>query len=226
MANTARLQQAIGHQFGDPKLLDLALTHCSAGRENNERLEFLGDSIINHIVAETVYRQFPKASEGDMTRMRASLVKQETLADVAAELQLGDYIRLGSGERKSGGHRRGSILADALEAVAGAILLDSDLEQCRRCVHAWFGPRLQELAGAAMTKDAKTQLQEFLQGRNYPLPEYDLISVGGEDHAQLFHVACRLHKPHLVVEADGSSRRKAEQNAATAALARLSEHGR
>lgn len=222
MANTARLQQALGYAFADPKLLDLALTHCSAGKHNNERLEFLGDSIINHIVTEAVYRQFPAASEGDMTRMRASLVRQETLAEVAVELQLGECIALGPGERKSGGHRRDSILADALEAVVGAVLLDSDLEHCRRCVHSWFASRLQALSTA---KDAKTRLQEFLQGRNYPLPEYDLVGVKGDDHTQRFHVTCRLHKPQLVVEADGPSRRKAEQSAATAALARLSEHG-
>lgn len=224
MVNTARLQQALGYAFADPKLLDLALTHCSAGRQNNERLEFLGDSIINLIVTEAVYRQFPSASEGDMTRMRASLVRQETLAEVAVELQLGDCIRLGSGERRSGGHRRDSILADALEAVLGAILLDSDLEQCRRCVHTWFAQRLQALS-TTVTKDAKTRLQEFLQGRNYPLPEYELVGVQGEDHTQRFLVTCRLHKPQLLVEADGSSRRKAEQSAATAALARISEHG-
>jgi len=226
MANSARLQQALGHPFSDTRLLDLALTHCSAGKDNNERLEFLGDSIINYIVAEAVFRQFPRASEGDMTRMRAFLVRQETLAEVAKDLQLGDHVRLGSGERRSGGHRRDSILADALEAVAGAILLDSDLEQCRRCVQSWFGQRLLDLPGAAVAKDAKTRLQEFLQGRNCPLPEYDMVSVQGEHHTQLFRVACRLRKPPLVVEADGSSRRKAEQNAAAEALARLSEHGR
>lgn len=225
MANTERLQQALGYAFADPRLLGQALTHCSAGKRNNERLEFLGDSIINHIVTEAIYRQSPAASEGEMTRMRASLVRQEALAEVAVELQLGDYIHLGSGERKSGGHRRDSILADALEAIAGAILLDGGLEQCRRCVHQWFGPRLLALSTTAVDKDAKTRLQEFLQGNSYPLPEYALISVQGEDHAQRFRVACRLQQPLLVVEADGSSRRKAEQNAATAALARLSEHG-
>jgi len=226
MADTARLQQALGYTFADPKLLEQALTHCSAGRKNNERLEFLGDSILNFIVAETIYRQSPAASEGDMTRLRASLVRQETLAEVAMELQLGEHIRLGAGERRSGGHRRASILADALEAVAGAILLDGDLEHCRRCLHAWFGPRLRELATTAVAKDAKTRLQEYLQGLNYPLPEYELLDIQGEAHAQRVQVACRLKKPQLVVEADGSSRRKAEQNAASAALARLCEHGR
>lgn len=225
MADTARLQRALGHQFGDPELLGLALTHCSAGGQNNERLEFLGDSILNHIIAEALYRRFPSSREGEMSRMRAALVRGDTLAEVATELQLGDYLQLGTGERKSGGHRRSSILADALEAVAGAILLDSDIEQCRRCVLAWFAPRLQELALGAVAKDAKTRLQEYLQARNNPLPEYDLISVHGDDHDQQFHVACRLKKPCLVVEGCGTSRRKAEQHAAASALERLSTHG-
>ena len=204
----------------------MALTHCSAGGQNNERLEFLGDSILNHIIAEALYRRFPCASEGEMSRMRASLVKGDTLAEVAMELQLGDELQLGAGERKSGGHRRASILADALEAVVGAILLDGGVEQCRRCVLTWFAPRLQQLSLSAVDKDAKTRLQEYLQGRNNPLPEYDLLSVQGDDHEQQFHVACRLSKPLLVAEGKGASRRKAEQNAATSALERLSAHGR
>jgi ribonuclease III len=225
MADTTRLQRALGHQFGDPELLGLALTHCSVGSQNNERLEFLGDSILNHIIAEALYRRFPTSREGEMSRMRASLVRGDTLAELAMELQLGDYLQLGAGERKSGGHRRSSILADALEAVAGAILLDSDIEQCRRCVLAWFARRLQQLSPGATDKDAKTRLQEYLQGRNNPLPEYDLLSVQGDDHNQQFHVACRLSNPYLVVEGMGSSRRKAEQDAATAALERLSAYG-
>ncbi len=163
MADTARLQRALGHQFGDPELLGLALTHSSAGGHNNERLEFLGDSILNHIIAEALYLRFPACREGEMSRMRASLVRGDTLAEVAMELHLGDYLQLGAGERKSGGHRRSSILADALEAVAGAILLDSGIEQCRRCVLAWFARRLQELTLGAVEKDAKTRLQEYLQ---------------------------------------------------------------
>jgi ribonuclease-3 len=226
MAEIARLQRALGYQFRDPALLTLALTHCSAGGHNNERLEFLGDSIVNHIIAEALYQRFPDAREGEMSRMRASLVRGETLAEVAIELQLGDYLLLGSGERKSGGHRRGSILADAFEAVVGAILLDSDAKECRRCVLAWFAPRLQQLSVSTTDKDAKTRLQEYLQGHNYPLPEYDLLSVHGDDHAQQFHVACRLRKPNLVAEGEGGSRRKAEQDAATSALKRLSDYGR
>lgn len=225
MADIARLQQALGYQFGDPGLLQLALTHRSAGSQNNERLEFLGDSIINHIIAEALYSRFPSAREGEMSRMRAALVKGDTLAEIARELKLGEYLVLGAGERKSGGYRRGSILADALEAVVGAILLDSDVEHCRRTVLDWVESRLQALSSATTDKDAKTQLQEFLQGRGYPLPEYELLSVRGDDHAQQFHVTCRLSRPRLAVEGNGASRRKAEQNAATAALERLPSHG-
>tara|TARA_R110002072_G_scaffold43340_15_gene121838 strand:+ start:5513 stop:6193 length:681 start_codon:yes stop_codon:yes gene_type:complete len=226
MADTVRLQKTLGYQFGNPELLQLALTHCSAGSQNNERLEFLGDSILNHIVAEALYSRFPSASEGEMSRMRASLVKGDTLAEIAGELGLGDYLVLGAGERKSGGHRRTSILADALEAVAGAILLDSDVAHCRRSVLAWLDSRLQLLSLSAVGKDAKTRLQELLQGRNFPLPEYELLSVQGSDHDQQFHVACRVKKPQLSVEGSGSSRRKAEQSAASAALEMLSKHGR
>jgi len=225
MANTARLQRALGYEFTDPQLLTLALTHRSARGHNNERLEFLGDSIVNHIIAEALYHQFPASREGDMSRMRASLVKGDTLAELARELQLGDYLQLGPGERKSGGYRRGSILADALEAVVGAILLDSDVEQCRSCVLAWFAPRLQALTCGTADKDAKTRLQEYLQGRGSGLPQYELLGVQGEDHDQQFRVACQLQKPKQAFEGSGSSRRKAEQAAASAALRRLEVDG-
>ncbi len=224
MADVARLQRALGYAFTDPQLLTLALTHRSAGGHNNERLEFLGDSILNHIIAEALYQQFPQAREGDMSRMRASLVKGDTLAEVARELQLGDYLVLGPGERKSGGHRRSSILADAFEAVVGAVLLDSTVERCRMSVLGWFAVRLEQLSRGAADKDAKTQLQEYLQGRRNPLPEYELLGVQGEDHKQQFRVACRLQKPALIVEGAGSSRRKAEQSAARCALQRLTSH--
>lgn len=225
MASIERLQRALGYTFADVQLLELALTHRSVGGRNNERLEFLGDSILNHIIAEALYHQFPTSREGDLSRLRASLVKGDTLAEVARELDLGDYLTLGSGERKSGGHRRDSILADAFEAVVGAMLLDSGVEQCRHRVLEWFGPRLGRLDEGAAEKDAKTRLQEYLQGRGKPLPEYELLGVLGEDHNQQFHVACRLQKPTLVVEGAGSSRRKAEQAAAQSALERLGQHG-
>ena len=225
MADIARLQKVLGYQFDNVELLQLALTHCSAGNQNNERLEFLGDSILNHIVAEALYLRYPSANEGEMSRMRASLVKGETLAEIARDLTLGDFLVLGVGERKSGGHRRNSILADTLEAIIGAILLDSDVERCRGTVLAWVEPRLQALSASADNKDAKTRLQEFLQGRNYPLPQYDLLGVQGSDHAQQFKVACRLSKPQLVAEGNGSSRRRAEQDAAMTALERLTRNG-
>lgn len=225
MTDTALLQQALDYRFSDQGLLDQALTHSSTGRRNNERLEFLGDSILNHIVAEALFRRFPRSREGELSRMRASLVNGETLAAVGTELDLGSYLELGSGERKSGGHRRGSIIADALEAVIGAILLDSGVEKCRGVVLALFEKRLERIEPGSVRKDAKTQLQEYLQGANHPLPEYELLKVTGRDHARQFRVACRLEEPALIVEGSGSSRRKAEQDAAGLALEQLSRHG-
>ncbi len=224
MVSTAALQRALGHEFADPALLTMALTHRSAGSRNNERLEFLGDSIINHIVADALYQRFPDAREGDMSRMRASLVKGDTLAELARELQLGEHLLLGPGERKSGGYRRSSILADTLEALAGAVLLDAGFQRCRDCVLAWFGARLEQLASGVADKDAKTRLQEYLQGRGNPLPEYELLGVTGDDHNQLFSVGCRLSKPQMLAEGSGRSRRKAEQAAALNALQSLEVH--
>lgn len=216
-----RLQRALGHVFDDPALLELALSHRSVGAKNNERLEFLGDSILNHIIAEQLYSRFPVTREGDLSRMRASLVCGETLAEVGRELNLGDHLLLGSGERKSGGRRRGSILADALEALFGAVLLDGGIESCRECVVGLFASRLAKLTLDSATKDPKTRLQEYLQGRQRPLPDYELLGVSGEAHQQQFQVACRLHKPSLAVEGGGSSRRRAEQDAAERALEQL-----
>jgi len=225
MSDLPRLQRAIGYDFTNGDLLSLALAHRSVGRCNNERLEFLGDSIVNHVIAEALYQQFPEAREGDLSRMRASLVKGDTLAEMARELGLGDYLQLGPGEKKSGGHRRGSILADALEAVAGAILLDSDVETCRTVLLRWFENRLSGLDDKPASKDPKTRLQEFLQGRGRPLPQYELLGVSGDDHRQEFRVSCRIQKPSLIVEGSGSSRRKAEQSAAAAGLERLGVDG-
>ncbi|MBE9540402.1 MAG: ribonuclease III [Proteobacteria bacterium] len=226
MKDTSRLQRALAYEFSDTKLLALALTHRSAGSKNNERLEFLGDSIVNHIVAEALYRKFPEADEGDMSRMRASLVKGDTLAEVARELNLGEYLLLGPGERKSGGHRRDSILADALEAVSGAILLDGGVERCRECILALFQSRLEELAFEPTEKDPKTALQEYLQGRHKPLPSYELLHTDGNDHNPQFHVKCSLQKPSLEMSGTGGSRRKAEQAAAQAVLQRISKDGK
>lgn len=226
MVNMPHLQRVLGYEFTDPLLLTRALTHRSAGGLNNERLEFLGDSIVNHIIAESLYIRFPRASEGAMSRMRASLVKGDTLAELAREMDIGPHLALGPGERKSGGHRRASILADALEAIVGAILLDSDVEQCRACVLRWFAPRLEQLGADADEKDAKTRLQEYLQARGQPLPVYELTTVDGEDHSKQFSVTCRLNSPSLLAEGTGSSRRKAEQAAARSALETLAQYGR
>lgn len=226
MANSEVLERALGHTFADPQLLHRALTHRSVSGRNNERLEFLGDSIVNHIIAEALYRRFSDASEGDMSRMRAALVKGDTLAVVARELDVGEHLNLGPGERKSGGYRRSSILADTLEALAGAILLDAGYEKCKQCVTAWFKTRLEQLSSGSTEKDAKTRLQENLQGRGSPLPEYELVEVHGEDHDKQFRVACRVSRPQVVVEGSGRSRRKAEQAAAENALQRLSSYGK
>jgi ribonuclease III len=221
MNKLARLQKILGYQFSDPDLLGLALAHRSVGNNNNERLEFLGDSIVNHVIAEALYDKFPQAREGELSRLRASLVKGETLAELARELQLGEYLELGPGEKKSGGHRRSTILADAFEAIAGAILLDSNVDQCRTILLGHFRSRLDALDSAVTEKDPKTRLQEFLQGRGRPLPEYSLAQVTGDDHQQQFEVSCKLARPVKAYSGSGSSRRKAEQAAAAAALTEL-----
>lgn len=215
------LQQALGYDFKNPDLLQLALSHRSVGSENNERLEFLGDSILNHVIAADLFQRFPECSEGELSRMRAALVRGDMLAAVARELKLGEAIILGPGERKSGGQRRDSILADALEAVIGAILLDGGEVEVRGRVEAWFGTRLEEISPQSAAKDAKTSLQEYLQGRGLPLPEYHLAEVSGEDHQQHFVVECRLQDPRRTFSGSGSSRRRAEQSAASAALESL-----
>lgn len=225
MNDLARLQRVIDYQFSDPGLLSLALAHRSVGSRNNERLEFLGDSIVNHVIAEALYQQFPDAREGELSRMRAALVKGDTLAELAAELGLGEFLILGPGEKKSGGHRRGSILADSFEALSGAILLDSSVDVVRVCLLRWFAPRLEQLNVAATAKDAKTRLQEFLQGRKKALPEYEMLSVSGEDHNQMFEVICKIQKPKLQAHGKGGTRRKAEQSAAAAALESLNVAG-
>lgn len=218
------LQGGLGYTFSDPALLDLALTHRSSGPRNNERLEFLGDSILNHVVAEHLFASFPAAGEGDLSRMRAALVRRRSLARVARQLDLGASVRLGPGERKSGGHRRESILADTLEAIIGAVLLDGGQTAVRERVLAWFESELDDVSPQTASKDAKTRLQEYLQGRGLPVPEYHLSRVEGEDHRQEFTVECSIASPALSLSGSGSSRRRAEQAAAGAVLEALHEH--
>ena len=210
-----------GHRFADPGLLQQALTHRSAGAPHNERLEFLGDGIVNLLVAEVLFQRWPKADEGALTRARAELVREASLAAIARHLELGARLTMGPGEMKSGGHRRDSILADALEAVVAAIYLDAGFESCRATVLPWFEQSLAALPVGKPGKDAKTRLQEWLQGRQRPLPSYELVSESGDDHAKTFTVSCTIIDPTLTAEGEGSSRRNAEQAAATALLQKL-----
>ncbi|WP_425603805.1 ribonuclease III [Stenotrophomonas mori] len=211
----------IGHPFRDQGLLQQALTHRSAGAPHNERLEFLGDSIVNLIVAEALFMRWPKADEGALTRARAALVCESALAALARELQLGERLILGPGEMKSGGHRRDSILADAFEAVVAAICLDAGFEACRARVLPWFEAPMAAVPVGKPGKDPKTRLQEWLQARQKPLPVYELVSETGDDHARHFRVRCRLTDPAAITEGEGSSRRLAEQQAAAAAIEQL-----
>lgn len=212
----------IGHQFNNPQLLWQALTHRSYASVHNERLEFLGDGILNFIAAEALYSRFPKQAEGVLTRMRARLVREETLAELAIELRLGDCLKLGSGELKSGGFRRASTIADAFEAVVAAIYLDAGIEAARNFVLGQLLPRFETLEEVATEKDPKTRLQEWCQARNKSLPIYELLAQKGEAHALIFTVAC-----HVVgfssTQATANSRRKAEQSAASLMLSACEE---
>jgi ribonuclease-3 len=219
------LSSRLGYEFTDDRLLEIALTHRSSDRENNERLEYLGDAILDFIIAEALYLKFPRAPEGVLTRLRASLVRRETLAALARDLQLGGLIRLGGGERKSGGWRRDSILSNTLEAVIGAIYLDSGLESCRRVVLQMFGALLDGVSDADPEKDAKTALQEYLQARKLPLPVYHVVAEQGEAHARTFRVECLIDCLGQSVVAEGQSKRSAEQAAARRALEILQTAG-
>ncbi len=217
-----KLERSLDHTFADQDLLQQALTHRSAGSRNNERLEFLGDAILGSVIAAELYRRYPGAKEGELSRLRANLVRRESLAEVAHSLALGQYLTLGAGERKSGGHQRDSILADAVEALLGAIFLDSDFSVCQRVILGLFAARLDSLADVASLKDAKTRLQEYLQSRHQPLPEYIVTDVAGEAHAQFFKVECVAKGADLPPgKGQGSSRRQAEQSAAEDMLALL-----
>lgn len=213
-----RLIARLGCSFRDENLFELALTHRSCGARNNERLEFLGDSILGFLIGEALFHKFPDAREGQLSRLRSQLVKGETLAEIAREFELGPSLNLGEGELKSGGHRRASILADAVEAIIGAYYLDQGMEAARELVLRWYGPRLDELELEDNPKDPKTQLQEFLQSQRAPLPDYEVVDIQGDAHAQEFTVACRIALLPEPTCASASSRRAAEKLAAAAAL--------
>lgn len=218
-----RFSASIGYRFRDPHLLERALTHRSFSTVHNERLEFLGDSVVNCAVALALYRKFPQLSEGDLSRLRASLVSQPSLAAIATAHGFGPHLRLGEGEMRSGGAQRPSMLADAVEAVVGAAFLDGGFDAADAVVQALFGAALANIDPATTGKDPKTLLQEYLQSRRIPLPRYAVLAIEGEAHDQMFHVECEIAQLGVRCEGRGTSRRAAEQEAARAAYARASQ---
>ncbi len=220
---TNRLEQVIGHTFSDASLLLTALTHRSHSSPHNERLEFLGDSILNGVIARALFDRFPDVPEGDLSRLRANLVRQDSLHQLAITLSLGEQLRLGEGELKSGGAKRPSILADALEALFGAVWLDAGFDAASAVIVRLYGGMLSAIVPGQPMKDAKTRLQEHLQGKRLPLPKYSLTGTEGEAHAQQFKIACEIESLHIRIEGSGGSRRAAEQMAAERALERLQQ---
>lgn len=223
--NTAlkALSLQLDYMFKNEALLAEALTHRSAASINNERLEFLGDGILNFIIAASLFERYPDINEGDLSRLRASLVNRDSLADIAKSLDLGQYIQLGSGELKSGGRRRDSILADAVEAILGAVYLDSGFDNCRALILRLYQEKLRNIPDIQELKDPKTRLQELLQSRQYPLPVYSVLEVSGKAHNQLFKVECNIEDLGCITTAQGKSRRKAEQAAAKLAIEEVSK---
>jgi ribonuclease-3 len=219
------VRQRLGYEPRDPALFAEALTHRSASAPNNERLEFLGDAVLNLVVAERLFREFPEADEGDLSRLRARIVSSEPLAEAAQELALGDALQLGSGELKSGGFRRESILADAFEAVCGALYLDGGLAPARDFIISCFDARIAGLPAPESLKDAKTRLQELLQARGTSLPRYSVEHIEGEPHAQTFWVSCEVRELAITKHGSGSSRRRAEQEAAEHVLEEIAAGG-
>lgn len=215
------LQAALGHRFADPGLLAQALTHRSFGTPHNERLEFIGDSVLNCAVARLLFLRFTELPEGSLSRLRAGLVKQEALHQLALGLDLGALLRLGEGELKSGGHRRPSILADALEALFGAVFLDAGFDAASAVIGRLYAASLDAIDPGFDGKDPKTALQEWLQARRMALPRYEMMDVRGEAHAQEFEISCTLETLNVVTRGSGPSRRAAEQQAARAALDRI-----
>ena len=217
------LQRRLGHTFRDPTLLRRALTHRSHAADHNERLEFVGDSLLNCVVAILLYERLPGLPEGDLSRLRAGLVNQASLYEIAQSLELGDDLLLGEGELKSGGFRRPSILADGFEALLGAVYLDAGFGAVRGVVEALLAGRIERAREAPPGKDPKTALQENLQGRRLPLPRYTVLNVGGEAHLQVFRVECRVDELGVAGVGEGASRRAAEQQAAESVLAQLAQ---
>jgi len=213
----------IGYRFSEPDLLRLALTHRSASGEHNERLEFLGDAILGFVTADILYARFPDSPEGELTRLRAKLVRRQTLAEVARQLELGQYVILGGGEAKSGGEDRESTLADAVEAIIGAVYLDGGLEACRHTILHIFGSRIETISQKNIDKDAKTKLQELVQAMRLPLPEYRIVDATGADHQHWFTVECKAEIFSGTTLGSGRSRRVAEQKAAQKALERIDQ---
>ncbi|WP_028388712.1 ribonuclease III [Legionella fairfieldensis] len=222
--NLQRLSRQLGYEFKNLALLKQALTHRSAGSENNERFEFLGDAILSFVIANTLFEMFPQQSEGQLSRLRALLVKGDMLAEIATEIGLGDYLYLGQGELKSGGFRRTSILADALEAIIAAVFLDDGFPASQKLILKLYNSRLNDENLGNSTKDAKTQLQEYLQAKKQPLPDYSLTKVEGEEHEQIFYVTCKISGNKKMATGYGTSRRKAEQHAATQMLQALKKN--
>jgi ribonuclease III len=219
--NIASIQALIAYTFIKPDLLQQALTHRSFSGKNNERLEFLGDGVLNFIIAHQLYNRFKKLAEGDLSRLRAQLVKEASLADIAFSLNLGDILKLGEGELKSAGWRRPSILADALEAIIGAVYLDGGFEAAEALVLKLYEEKLNTIDPKVIDKDPKSQLQEYLQGRKLELPDYNVILIEGEAHAQTFKVECIIKKLNITTQGEGTSRRIAEQQAAQLAMEKI-----
>jgi len=217
------LTRTLDYQFRDSGLLERALTHRSAASHNNERLEYLGDALLDFFVAEALYFRFRQADEGQLSRLRARLVKKDSLAEVARSLELGEHLKLGPGELRSGGHARDSILADATEAVLAAVYLDGGMEAAQRVMKRLFQSKLEEIDPEQALKDPKTRLQEYLQAHKHPLPEYGILKVSGSQHQQRFEVFCRVPDLDLERQGAGTSRRRAEQQAARNMLAELRE---
>jgi ribonuclease III len=219
------LEERIGHHFADPLLLRTALTHRSFGTPHNERLEFIGDGVLNCVVADLLFRRFTELPEGDLSRLRANLVRQDTLHKIALMLDLGSALRLGDGEKKSGGNARPSMLADSFEALVGAVYLDQGFDVAHALISRQYEPMIEQIDLTRDMKDPKTRLQEVLQGRRLPLPEYAIVETQGEQHVQEFVVSCVIQRLSIRTEGRGSSRRLAEQRAASLALDALAHQG-